>query len=235
MRDSRLLILLLAIIGVVLAVLVLNDDGMVGGLPEGQFADAAYMSVWGLVLASSVFFVFRGNLTGALKGIAIYALGFVVLIGLYGYRGELREVGDRIMAELLPGHVIAVAGGDGNQFMVMRADDDHFHVSAEVDGRTVEFLVDTGASVVALDRRAAAAIGVDIAGLDYSGRVMTANGTARAAPLTLGTVRIGDIERANVQAVVMDRDDDGLSLLGMSFLGTLSSFEFRGERLVLTD
>ena len=46
---------------------------------------------------------------------------------------------------------------------------------------------------------------------------------------------LDDIERANVQAVVMDRDDDGISLLGMSFLGTLSSFDFRGERLVLTD
>ena len=235
MRDNRLLLLLLAAIGVTLAVLVFNDDGMVAGLREGQFADIAYMSVWGVVLASSALFVFRGNFSGALKGIAVYALGFVALIGLYGYRGELREIGDRIMAELIPGHVITVAGGDGRQFLVMRANDDHFHVSAEVDGRPVEFLVDTGASVVALDRRAASAIGIDIAGLAYTGRVMTANGTARAAPVTLGTVRIGDIERANVQAVVMDRDDDGISLLGMSFLGTLSSFDFRGERLVLTD
>ena len=65
--------------------------------------------------------------------------------------------------------------------------------------------------------------------------VMTANGPARAAPVKLAYVKIGDIVRENVQAAVMDRDGDGLSLLGMSFLGTLSSFDFRGERLTLTD
>ena len=235
MRDSRLLFLLLVLIAITVAILVFNDDGMVAGLQEGQFAEGAYMAVWGLVLASGMVFVFRGNFAGALKSLAIYALGFIALIGLYGYRGEFRQIGDRIIAELVPGHVIDVAGAEGNQVMVMRADDDHFHVSAQVDGKSVRFLVDTGASVVALDRRAAASIGIDIDGLSYSGRVMTANGIARSAPVTLGTVRIGDIERANVQAVVMDRDDDGISLLGMSFLGTLSSFDFRGEKLVLSD
>ncbi|BDA85316.1 aspartic protease [Aureimonas sp. SA4125] len=235
MRDNRLLLFLLAAIAVVVAFLVFNDDGTVAGIGEGQFADVAYLSVWVLVLASSMFFVFRGNLSGAVKSLAIYALGFVLLIGLYGYRAELREVGDRFLAELIPGRAIAIAGTDGRQFMVMRGDDEHFHVAAEVDGRPVEFLVDTGASVVALDRRAAAAIGIDVASLAYTSRVMTANGIARSAPVVLGTVRIGEIERANVQAVVMDRDDDGISLLGMSFLGTLSSFDFRGERLVLSD
>ncbi|MBC8129526.1 MAG: TIGR02281 family clan AA aspartic protease [Rhizobiaceae bacterium] len=235
MRGNGLLLIVLAAIAIIVGVLMLNDDGMVGGMNEGDFAEGAYIGVWALACASSLVFVFRSNFSGALKAIAIYATLFIVLVGLYAYRGEFREVGDRIMAELVPGHAIAVSGSNGTQFQVMRQNDEHFHVAAEVNGRPIEFLVDTGASVVALDRTAAQAIGIDTENLAFTSRVMTANGVARSAPITLAHVRIGDIERENVDAAVMDQDGGGLSLLGMSFLGTLSSFDFRGERLTLTD
>lgn len=235
MRGDRFLILILAAIAIVVGILVVNDDGMVGSLSEGRFAEGAYMGIWAIVLASSLVFVLRTNLTGAVKSIGIWAAAFLVLVGLYAYRGEFAEIRDRIMAELVPGRAISVAGSNGRQVMVMRADDRHFHVDAIVNGRSVDFLVDTGASVVALDRAAAAAIGIDVDGLAFTDRVMTANGIAASAPVTLSYIRIGEIERENVEAAVMDRDSDGISLLGMSFLGTLSGVEFRGERLTLTD
>lgn len=235
MRGNAFLILVLGLVAVVVGVLVTNDDGMVGSLREGQFAEGAYMAIWILVAGSALVFVFRGNWTGAVKSIAVYVLAFVVLIALYGYRAELEAIADRFMAELVPGRPIAVAGSGGRQFVVTRALGDHFRVAATVNGRSVDFLVDTGASVVALDRAAAEAIGIDTQALAYTSRVMTANGMARAAPVMLGSIRIGAIERENVEAAVMDREGDGLSLLGMSFLGTLSSFEFRGQRLMLTD
>lgn len=235
MKGDRLLIVILVAIAVVVGILFFNDDGMVGSVDEGRFAEGAYMGIWALVLASSLVFFFRTNFTGAVKSIGIWAAAFLVLIGLYAYRGEFAEVRDRIMAELVPGHAITVAGSNGRQVMVMRADDRHFHVEATVNGRDVDFLVDTGASTVALDRSAAAAIGIDVDGLAFTDRVMTANGMAASAPVTLSYIRIGDIERENVEAAVMDRENDGISLLGMSFLGTLSGVEFRGERLTLTD
>lgn len=234
MRGSGFLSLILALIVLVVGLLVWNDGGRIAGLSDVDFGHGAYAGIWGLVLAAALFGVFRSNFSGALKAIVLWTLAFAMLIGLYSFRAEFREIGDRILAELIPGHVITVAG-DGTQVRVLRADDAHFHVDAVVNGRPVRFLVDTGASLVALDRHTAEAIGIDVGALAYSSRVMTANGPARAAPVRLGYIKIGDIVREDVRAAVMDRDGDGLSLLGMSFLGTLSSFDFRGERLTLTD
>ena len=234
MRGNGFLILVLALIAGVVVLLVLNDGGRIGGLSDDDFGQSAYAGIWALVIAASLFGVLRTNLAGAAKSLLAWLLAFALLIGLYSYRAELREVGDRMLAELIPGHVITVAG-DGTQVRVLRADDAHFHVDAVVNGRNVSFLVDTGASLVALDRGTAAAIGIDVGALGFTTRVMTANGPARAAPVRLSYIKIGDIVRENVQAAVMDSEGDGLSLLGMSFLGTLTSFDFRGERLTLTD
>ena len=234
MRGNGFLYVILGLIVVVVAVLMLNDGGRIVGLDEDAFAHLARASIWMTVIGAGMVMVFRGNLAGALKQAVIWVLGFVVMIGLYSYRAEFREVGDRMLAELIPGHAITIAG-NGEQVMVMKADDAHFHVDAVVNGERVSLLVDTGASMVALDRGTAEAIGIDVSALGFTTRVMTANGPARAAPVTLGYIKIGDITRENVAAAVMDRDGDGLSLLGMSFLGTLSSFDFRGDRLVLTD
>jgi aspartyl protease family protein len=233
-RGNGFLYLILALIVLVLGLLVWNDGGRIAGFSDEDFGQGAYAGIWGLVLAAGLFGLFRSNLSGALKGIVLWSLAFVVLIGIYSFRAEFREIGDRILAELIPGHVITVAG-DGTQVRVLRADDAHFHVDAVVNGRSVRFLVDTGASLVALDRGTAEAIGIDVKALAYTSRVMTANGPARAAPIRLSYIKIGDIVREDVRAAVMDREGDGLSLLGMSFLGTLSGFDFRGERLTLTD
>ena len=92
-----------------------------------------------------------------------------------------------------------------------------------------------GASVVALGRDVAERIGIDTASLRYDARIQTANGIAAAAPIVIDSLRVGSIERRNVRAMVTDGPGLGLSLLGMSFLGTLSSFDFRGDRLILTD
>lgn len=135
----------------------------------------------------------------------------------------------------MPGTAIEVAGSDGRQFMVLRGNDDHFRIDGSINGAPVSFMVDTGASVVALDRETAEHIGIDTAALGYTSRVVTAGGLARAAPVYLDTVRVGDIVRHDVEAAVIEGDGVGLTLLGMSFLGTLTSFDFRGERLILTD
>ena len=113
--------------------------------------------------------------------------------------------------------------------------DRQFHVDADINGRSVPLLVDTGASVIAIDRDVAERLGIDPERLNYSSRVRTANGIARAAEVRLDSVRIGPIERRNVSAVVTEGPGIGISLLGMSFLGTLSSVDFRGDRLLLRD
>jgi aspartyl protease family protein len=96
----------------------------------------------------------------------------------------------------------------------------HFVVVAEVNGASVRFVVDTGASYLSLTPKDAAAIGISLNNLDYNLRMNTAKGTARAAEVRLREVRIGQLTIEDVPAIVME-DPSGISLLGMSFLNRL--------------
>lgn len=121
----------------------------------------------------------------------------------------------------------------GSNALVIRADSrGHFLVDASIGTKDVRFLVDTGASSVALSRQDAERLGFYVHQLDYSGRAQTANGMARFAPVTIEEIRIGDIVVRDVAAAVMDTPMKG-SLLGMTFLRRLAGFEVRDDRLIL--
>ena len=109
----------------------------------------------------------------------------------------------------------------------------HFRVDARVDARPMEFVVDTGATMIALTARDAAMLGIHPAFNDYTIGVQTANGTARAAPVTLNRVEIGSITISDVTAMVMPEGALGQNLLGMSFLSRLHRWEFADGKLVL--
>ncbi|BAQ17959.1 retropepsin-like aspartic protease family protein [Methyloceanibacter caenitepidi] len=109
----------------------------------------------------------------------------------------------------------------------------HFVFPGKVDGRTVTFMADTGASIVALTYEDARRAGLSPANLDFSARVSTANGVARVAPVTLSRVRVGSITLRNVPAAVAEKGALDVNLLGMSFLGRLESFNLSGDELVL--
>jgi len=111
----------------------------------------------------------------------------------------------------------------------------HFAVEGAVDGRRIGFMVDTGASVIALTERDASRLGYHPAPRDYVGRVRTANGIARVAPVKLDTVEIGGVMVRNVDAVVMPDEALSENLLGLSFLSRLRRFEYREGRLVLEE
>jgi len=109
----------------------------------------------------------------------------------------------------------------------------HFMTTAHLNGRPVQVMVDTGASVVALSYEDAERAGVFVRPGDFTHRVSTANGFARFAPVVLDTVSIGDIVVRNVQAAVSEPGRLQISLLGMTFLGRLSRTEMRSGVLVL--
>jgi aspartyl protease family protein len=108
----------------------------------------------------------------------------------------------------------------------------HFRVSGRIDGRRIDFMVDTGASVIALKSEDAAMLGIRPVGRDYM-MVGTANGAVRVAPVELGTVEIDDLEVHNVAAVIMPSGALNENLLGLSFLRRLRRFEYDGGKLVL--
>jgi aspartyl protease family protein len=109
----------------------------------------------------------------------------------------------------------------------------HFHADGRVDGRHIEFLVDTGASTIALTARSAAELGIHPIPRDFTSQVRTANGVVRTASVQLGMVEIGGILVRDVVAVVFPDDALSDNLLGVSFLSRLRRYEVANGRLVL--
>lgn len=113
---------------------------------------------------------------------------------------------------------------------VAKGPDGHFWADAEVNGKPVRFLVDTGATAVALTPADAEKLGFDLEALHYSYNVVTAGGSSHAAAVTLAVVSVNGARLENVQALVV-RDGLDVSLLGMSYLGRLTRFEATRETL----
>lgn len=108
----------------------------------------------------------------------------------------------------------------------------HFETDAVVNGRHVQFLVDTGASVVVLRESEAARLGIRPTRRDYRAHISTANGIALAAPADLNEVEIGRLKVRHVAALILPDHALSQNLLGMSFLSRVG-FEHRNGRLIL--
>jgi aspartyl protease family protein len=111
----------------------------------------------------------------------------------------------------------------------------HYRTSAEINGRLVDVMVDTGASMVALSYDDARTAGIYVRDGDFTHRVSTANGFARVAPITIDRISIGNITVRNVPGAVMEAGKLGTSLLGMSFLARLQRVDMRSGVLVLQE
>lgn len=115
---------------------------------------------------------------------------------------------------------------------VRKAADGHFWAEAQVDGRHVRFLVDTGASTVALTTADARRLGFEVGDLAFDQPVTTASGQTMGAAVTLDYVSVAGARIDDVEALVLQ---EGLehSLLGMTYLGRLSRFEASRDALIL--
>jgi aspartyl protease family protein len=176
----------------------------------------------GLVLA-----MFHERLSKALEAMLFWAvIGLLLVVG-YSYRFELRDVADRVIAELMPGHV----AGHGRNVEVVRGHGGDFAVGAHINGVKIAMVLDTGASSVVLTQAAAKAAGLPIEVLDYTVNVDTANGRTRAAPVTLDRLAVGGLIERAVPALVAQPGQLKNNLLGMTFLNRLESWEVRGDKL----
>ena len=123
---------------------------------------------------------------------------------------------------------------DAGRSLVVRADQQgHFWIDGRINGVTIPFVIDTGATSVAFDRETAERVGLRPGDREFTGRSNTANGTVRVAPVTLSRLSIGPITLRDVQAHVLEGSMHGIGLLGMSFLRRLDAYEVRGDRLYL--
>ncbi|MES2835733.1 MAG: TIGR02281 family clan AA aspartic protease [Pseudomonadota bacterium] len=141
----------------------------------------------------------------------------------------LNHLDGRGRAEAAP---VALSAAHGSDAQVLRGADGHYWAQADIDGRAVRVMIDTGASVVILTAEDAARLGVRLKDSDFGSTVQTASGLVGAAPVTLDHVAVAGARVDHVQALVVK---DGLphSLLGMSYLGRLSRFEATPAGLTL--
>jgi len=114
------------------------------------------------------------------------------------------------------------------------ADGNHqYFVTAALNQRPASFLIDTGASFVALRDSDARAANIYVSWADYTQPVRTANGETKAAIVTIDLIEIDGIRVENVKAFILPDEQLSMNLLGMSFLSKLDSVEQRGGELVL--
>jgi aspartyl protease family protein len=109
----------------------------------------------------------------------------------------------------------------------------HFKVDARIEGRHLDFMVDTGASLVIIRESDAAQIGIRPMRSDYTATVSTANGKIKAAPTKLERIEIGGITVYDVPALVLPDEALWQNLLGMTFLSRLKRYEYASGRMVL--
>lgn len=181
-----------------------------------------------LVLVISAFAVRRVPLGSAVKmfvsWVLIFAAGFVI----FTFKDEFVALGDKL--------VLAARGGEAEQTApgetrVRQAPDGHFWVEARVNGEKVRFLVDSGATTTSISQAVAERAGIDASG-GFPAMVTTANGIVQVQRGRADTVRIGNIERRNVQVHVSEAFGD-LNVLGMNFLSSLRSWGVEGRTLIL--
>lgn len=158
----------------------------------------------------------------------------IAIVGALSAVGAAKAVVslDELRQPDLRGPAPAVAAVDEGAAQIVKAADGHFWAEAKVDGRAVRFLIDTGATAVALSQTDAKRLGIDTQALDYNYKVMTASGETRAASVKLASISVAGARVSDVEALVVEKGLE-TSLLGMSYLGRLSSFQATPRALVL--
>jgi len=221
-----LLWILLALLAVVLFALALQQNGGLTSFDSSSTETKIYAIA---MLGVAALALFRQRFTHVIESILLWAVIALLLALSYTYRFELRDVGERMLAELIPGR----AATRGRTVEITRGSGGSFAIAAQVNGARVAMVLDTGATAVVLTQEAAKAAGLPLEVLNYSVNVDTANGRARAAPVTLDRLTIGGITERSVPALIAQPGQLRTNLLGMSFLNRLESWEVRGDKLMM--
>ena len=160
-----------------------------------------------------------------------------VMVGLGTSLGHMAEKVPSAKASASPppkkAPLETVAYASGRSLSIPRDARGHFQTDGRIDGQRVAFMVDTGASLVALNEKSAARFGLRPLRSDYTATVSTANGTIKAARTRLTAIELGGIVVRDVDALVLPDEALSENLLGLSFLSKLKRFEYANGKLVL--
>jgi len=221
-----------------IAFMVIGNPESALGITDTELARLVTGTALLIVIGSSLAVSYRGRGSLALKQAVMWLGATLFLIVIYTYRAEFQTAGNRVLGELVPGTAITLQNSSedaaDNNIVAITADRaGQFSISATVNGTYVEMILDTGASQVVLTDFDARRVGINVDELVFSVPVKTANGETNMAAVRFDDVDVGSINVSSVRGLVAKPNDLGTSLLGMSFLKSLSSFEIRGNQVIL--
>jgi aspartyl protease family protein len=216
--------MILAFALALIALLARHSEGLADAFTSGDMASLAYKVALVVIVSGAVLTIFRQSFSQALIQALFWVVFAFVLVLLYTYRFQLHDVGEHVLAELVPCHAVT----RGHTVELARATTGDFRIRAEVNGTPVAMVLDTGASSVVLTHEAAKNAGLPTEFIKYTVSVETANGHTLAAPVNLDRVAVGGIVERKVSALIAQPGQLRTSLLGMSFLNRLRSFEVEG-------
>lgn len=150
----------------------------------------------------------------------------LLLVGQLAYTAERSDAA----LELDRRPALSVSGGET---IVPMASDGHFWVTAEVNGRELDFLIDTGATFTGIGRDAAAELGIQPDTSQAPLELETANGVITATMGKIEALRFGNIEVRGLPVAVPQDTADDTQVIGMNLLSQLASWRVEGEKLVL--
>lgn len=215
--------------------LVSNDSGMIAGLDSTTFGYLALLAALLVYLGGGLIGSYGGGARSMVRDAVTWLALGLGLVTIYAYKDELMPIAARVVGELVPGTAMTIeeSAGGLTEVRLRRRLDGHFTANVEIDGTPISMIVDTGATSIVLRPQDARKAGIDVEALTFRVPVLTANGRTMAARVTIDTVGIGPLDRQKVEALVAQPGSLTQSLLGMSFLSRLRSYEFSGDFLTL--
>jgi aspartyl protease family protein len=166
----------------------------------------------------------------------LFFAAVLLVVGVFAARYADRAVETNAASQasvVQPAYEPREPTSSGRSLMLESDRQGHFQVEARVEGRFVDFVVDTGASLVVLRESSAALAGIHPQPRDYTATAVTANGKIKAARATIDRIEIGGIAVYDVPAMVLPDEALATNLLGVSFLSRLKRYEYANGRMVL--
>lgn len=179
-----------------------------------------------LLLAYLAYFFLRGNRVSGAKMVQQIVLWVLIFVGVVAAYGLWQDLNPRLQTE----SALITETGD---IEIPRGPGGHYHLTMEVNGTPVRFIVDTGATDIVLTMEDAARVGIDTERVPFLGQARTANGTVPTALVRLDSVALGPVLDTRVSARISAGEMPG-SLLGMNYLQRFETITISGDRMTLS-
>lgn len=191
-------------------------------MQDFEIGNLIYLGLLSAVLISWYVVQNKGGLSKMVRDASAWVFIFVGTLAVIGLWGDIRQ-------NVMPSQTVFTQDG---RIELPRAEDGHYYVDLTINGRSVPFVVDTGATSVVMTRSDAERIGLDPDKLVFFTQAMTANGPVETAPVTLDAVTLGPFQDQAVPAYVNGGDMD-TSLLGMTYLDRFDSIQITNGKMIL--